>query len=156
MTQNLGKSGPEMSRSEQRSLAVAAATLGPWRSAAAVGAMGGAVSLGIAALAEGMGAHTVTTAVSVALSLFFIVGGAGAALGGRQGAGADRRIGRWSAAHPWRVAAVPAALMAVCDLVVRQLLGSESFFSSSGDAVWRGVVVGGVVGLVGRYGGRRG
>ncbi|NDZ79786.1 hypothetical protein G3I19_14970 [Streptomyces sp. SID10853] len=155
MTQNLGKSGPEMSGAEQRSLAVAAATLGPWRSAAAVGAMGGAVSLGIAALAEGMGAHTVTTAVSVALSLFFIVGGAGAALGGRQ-AGADRRIGRWSAAHPWRVAAVPAALMAVSDLVVRQLLGSESFFSSLGDAVWRGVVVGGVVGLVGRYGGRRG
>ncbi|WP_405913005.1 hypothetical protein OG760_20360 [Streptomyces sp. NBC_00963] len=155
MTQNLGKSGSEMSGSEQRSLAVASATLGPWRSAAAVGAMGGAVSFGIAALAEGVGAHAVTTAVSVALTLFFIVGGAGAALGGRQAARVDQRIRRWSAAHPWRVAAVPAVLMAVSDVVVRQLFRSESFFSSLGDAVWRGVVVGGVVGLVGRFGGRR-
>ncbi|WP_405778242.1 hypothetical protein [Streptomyces sp. NBC_00859] len=156
MTQNLGKSVPEMSGSEQRSLAMASATLGPWRAAAAVGAVGGGVSLLLAALADGLGTQAVTSAVSVALSVFFIVGGAGAALGGRPGARVDRRIQRWSAAHPWRVAAVPAVLMAVCDVVIRQVLGSESFFSSLGDALWHGLVVGGVVGLVGRFGGRRG
>ncbi|WP_328537395.1 hypothetical protein [Streptomyces sp. NBC_00344] len=150
MTQN-----DEMSKSEQRSLALASATLGPWRAAAAVGALGGGVALGVSTIAEGMGAHAAATAVSVALTLFFLVGGAGAAMGGRSAAAADRRIRRWAVAHSWRVAAVPAVLMAVSDVLVRQLLSSEGFFSSVGDGIWRGIVVGGVVGLVGRYGGGR-
>jgi hypothetical protein len=50
---------------------------------------------------------------------------------------------------------VPAALMALSDVVLRQLVGSESFFASVGDGLWRGVVVGAVVGLVGRYGGKQ-
>ncbi|MEV6796115.1 hypothetical protein AB0M87_29885 [Streptomyces sp. NPDC051320] len=151
MTQN-----SEMSKSEQRSLALASATLGPWRAATAVGALGGAVSLGVSTIAEGLGMQAVTTALSVTLTLFFLVGGAGGALAGRRGVRGDRRIRRWAAAHPWRVAVVPGVLMAVSDIVVRQLLSSEGFFSSVADGLWRGVVVGGVVGLVGRYGGARG
>ncbi|GAA1375095.1 hypothetical protein [Streptomyces beijiangensis] len=150
MTQNSG-----ISKAEGRSLAVASATLGPWRAASVVGALGGAVSLGIGTIADGIGAGVVAGALSVTLTLFFVVGGAGAVLGRRGGAGSDHRIRRWAAAHPWRVAAVPAALMAFSDVVVRQLVGSESFFTSVGDGLWRGVVVGGVVGLVGRYGGGR-
>lgn len=127
MTQNTEMSKTEMSRSEQRSLALASATLGPWRSATAVGLLGGGVSLGIATIAEGLGAHTVTTAVSVALTLFFVVGGT--PLGGRPGARVDQRIRRWAAAHPWRVAVVPGALMAVSDVVVR--LGCSARRASS-------------------------
>ncbi|MEV0089895.1 hypothetical protein [Streptomyces sp. NPDC050738] len=154
MTQNSG-----ISKAEGRNLAVASATLGPWRAASAVGALGGVVSLGVGTIADGFGSGVVVGALSVALTLFYVVGGAGAVLGRRGGAtsgsGSDRRIRRWAAAHPWRVAAVPAALMAFSDVVVRQVLGSESFFASVGDGIWRGIVVGGVVGLVGRFGGGR-
>ncbi|WP_329119051.1 hypothetical protein [Streptomyces sp. NBC_01465] len=153
MTQNSG-----ISKAEGRNLAVASATLGPWRAASVVGALGGVVSLGIGSIADGFGTGVVVGAISVALTLFYVVGGAGAVLGGKRGeaggAPSDRRIRRWAAAHPWRVAAVPAALMALSDVVVRQVFGSESFFTSVGDGLWRGIVVGGVVGLVGRFGRR--
>ncbi|MEN8655011.1 hypothetical protein ABCR94_31590 [Streptomyces sp. 21So2-11] len=142
----------EISKAERRSLAVASATLGPWRSAAVVGALGGGVAFAAGAIGDGGGFGTGVLAgsLSVALMLFFLVGGAGAARGGRQGAPADRRIRRWATAHPWRVAAVPAALLVVTDLVARQVLLAEGFFGSMWDGLWRGALVLGAVGLVGK------
>ncbi|HET6858082.1 MAG TPA: hypothetical protein VFH94_13455 [Streptomyces sp.] len=140
----------EISKAERRSLAVASATLGPWRSAAAVGAVGGGVALAGGAVGDGFGTGLLAGSLSFALMLFFLVGGAGAARGGRQDAPADRRIRRWATAHPWRVAAVPAALLVVTDLVARQVLLAEGFFGSLWDGLWRGALVVGVVGLVGK------
>ncbi|MDJ0466338.1 hypothetical protein [Streptomyces sp. H27-C3] len=80
--------------------------------------------------------------------LFFLVGVAGAALGGRQGAPADRRIRRWAATHPWRVVAVPAALLVVTDLVVRQAPLAEGFFGSLWDGLRRGALTLGAVDAV--------
>ncbi|WP_455362642.1 hypothetical protein [Streptomyces sp. SYSU K21746] len=146
----------EISKSERRHLAVASATLGPWRAATAVGGLGGGVSLALGTIGDGIGLGVLAGALSVALMLFFLVGGAGAALGGTQGGtrqGAapdtDHRIRRWAAAHPWRVAAVPAALLVVTDVVMRQILTAEGLFGSLWDGLWRGALVAGVVGLVG-------
>lgn len=75
---------------------------------------------------------------------------------GARGAGADRRIRRWAAAHPWRVAAVPGALMVATDVVVHQVLTAQGLFDSLWGGLWRGALVVGVVGIVGRVSGRRG
>ncbi|MDJ0345305.1 hypothetical protein QMK19_32655 [Streptomyces sp. H10-C2] len=137
----------DVTRTEKRQLAVASATLGPWRPAAAVGALGGGVSLALNVIGGDFGLGMVVSALSVALMLFFLVGGAGAVLG--SSAKADRRIRRWARAHPWQVAVVPAGLLFVSDFVMRQILSSEGFFGSLWDGLWRGAIVAGVVGVVG-------
>ncbi|MFI9588610.1 hypothetical protein ACIHCQ_44150 [Streptomyces sp. NPDC052236] len=147
----------EISKAEQRQLAVAAATLGPWRAAATVGALGGGVALVLGAIADGIGLGVVAGALSAALLLFFVVGGAGAVLGDKKGAGSgsDRRIRRWAEAHPWRVAAVPGALMIVTDVVVHQIFTGQGLFGSLWDGLCRGALVVLVVGMVGRFSRRR-
>jgi hypothetical protein len=138
------------SRVEKRQLAVASATLGPWRPAAVVGALGGGVSLALHLVDGHFGLGILAGAVSVAALLFYSVGGSGAVLGyGSSGAQRDRRIRRWAKAHPWRVAAVPATLMFFSDLVIRQVLTSEGFFGSVWTGLWHAAVVASVVGVVG-------
>ncbi len=136
-------------------MAVASASLGPWRTAAVVGALGGGVSLGFNAVTGDFGFGVVAGALSLALMLFFLVGGAGAALGGRGGGRADHRIRRWARTHPWQVATVPAGLLVVSDFLMRQLLTGESFFSSLWDGLFRGALVAVAVGLIGAMSGAR-
>jgi hypothetical protein len=147
----------EISKADQRRLAVASATLGPWRAAATVGALGGGVALVLGAIADGIGLGVVAGALSAALLLFFVVGGSGAVLGDKKGTGSgpDQRIRRWAAAHPWRVATVPGALMVVTDAAVHQIFTAQGLSDSLGDGLGRGVLVVCVVGLVGRYSRRR-
>lgn len=160
----------EISQAERRHLAVAAATLGPWRTAARAGAIGGAVVFGLNVI-DGVWLGALAEGLSFALMLFLIVGGAGSILGGRaaasaNGAGlpvprtaesrADQRIQRWAADHPWHVAVVPGGLMALGDLVVSQAVTSRSFFGVVGDAIWMGVLVWLIVGLVGRFSPQKG
>ncbi|MFE7122433.1 hypothetical protein ACFU99_44120 [Streptomyces sp. NPDC057654] len=133
---------------------MASASLGPWRTAATVGALGGGVSLGFNAITGDFGLGVVAGALSLALMLFFLAGGACAALGGRGGA-ADHRIRRWARSHPWQVATVPAALLLVSDFLMRQILTSEGFFGSLWDGLWRGAVVAGLIGLIGAMSGAR-
>lgn len=138
------------SRVEKRQLAVASATLGPWRPAAAVGALGGGVSLALHLVHGHFGLGILAGSVSVAALLFFCVGGAGAVLGySSPGARRDHRIRRWARAHPWRVSAVPAAMMFLSDMVIRQALTSQGFFSTIWTGLWHGAVVATVVGVVG-------
>lgn len=137
----------DVSRAEKRQLAVASATLGPWRAAAAVGAIGGGVQLALKSISGDFGLGILTGALSVALTLFFLVGGTGAVLGRK--AGSDHRIRRWARAHPWKVAVVPAGAMLVTDFAMRQILSSEGFFGSLWDGLWRAAFVAGVVGIVG-------
>jgi hypothetical protein len=139
------------SRAEKRQLAVASATLGPWRPAAAVGAIGGGVSIALHLVTGHFGLGILAGALSVGALLFYCVGGAGAVLGysasGR--GGRDHRIRRWAREHPWRVAAVPGGLMLLSDFVIRQVLTSQGFFGSVWTGVWHGAVVAAVVGAVG-------
>lgn len=136
----------DVSRTEKRQLAVASATLGPWRSAAAVGVLGGGVSLGLNVIGGDFGLSVLAGALSVALMLFFLVGGAGSVIGSGR---SDRRLRGWAAQHPWQVAAVPGSLLLVTDVIMRQILTSEGFFGSIWDGLWRAVIVAGVVGIVG-------
>lgn len=143
----------DMTPSETRRLAVASATLGPWRSAAAVGTVGGAAALGIDVVTGHWSLSILAGPVSLALFLFFLVGGVGS-VAGRNGTG-DRRLRRWAAQHPWKVALVPAGLMLALDVVARSLLSTESVFSSVWDGVWRAALLGVVVGVVGSVTGSR-
>ncbi|WP_143080588.1 hypothetical protein [Actinacidiphila rubida] len=139
-----------VSGAEKRQLAVASATLGPWRPAAVVGALGGGVDLALHLLSGHFGLGILSSAITVAALLFFCVGGAGAVLGySSHGQGRDHRIRRWAARHPWRVAAVPAAAMFLCDLVVRQVLTSQGVFGTVWTGLWHAAVVAAVVGTVG-------
>jgi hypothetical protein len=146
----------DVSGAEKRQLAVASATLGPWRPAATVGALGGGVDLLLHIVHGHFGLGILSGALSIAALLFFCVGGAGAVLGySSRGAGRDRRIRRWARSHPWQVAVVPAGAMFFFDLVVRQVLTSQGFFSSLWSGLWHGAVVGAVVGVVGAVAGSR-
>ncbi|NJP47862.1 hypothetical protein [Actinacidiphila epipremni] len=142
---------------EKRQLAVASASLGPWRPAAVVGALGGGVSLALHLVHGHFGLGILTGAVSIAALLFFCVGGSGAVLGysARGSASRDRRFRRWARSHPWQVAAVPAVLMFFTDLVLRQVLTSQGFFGSVWTGLWHGAVVAAVVGCVGVVGAAR-
>jgi hypothetical protein len=145
-----------VSGAEKRQLAVASATLGPWRPAAVVGALGGGVSIALHLVHGHFGLGILSGALSTAALLFFCVGGSGAVLGySSRGAGRDRRIRRWARSHPWQVAAVPAGLMVVSDMVIRQALSSQGFFSSLWTGLWHGAVVAVVVGVVGAVGAAR-
>ncbi|MBM9508591.1 hypothetical protein [Actinacidiphila acididurans] len=146
------RSSREMSVSgaEKRQLAVASATLGPWRPAAVVGALGGGVSLALHLVHGHFGLGILAGAASVAALLFYAVGGSGAVLGysGRS-SNRDRRIRRWARTHPWQVAAVPAALMFFTDLLIRQVLTSQGLFSTLWTSLWHAAVVTAIVGTVG-------
>lgn len=144
-----------ISGADKRQLAVASATLGPWRPAAVVGALGGGVSLALHLLGGHFGLGILASSLSVSALLFYCVGGAGAVLGyssrGARGGGRDRRIRRWARAHPFQVAAVPATFMFFTDVVLRQVLTSQGLFGSIWTGLWHGAVVGAVVGAVGAF-----
>jgi ABC-type branched-subunit amino acid transport system permease subunit len=139
----------EVSKSGERQLAVASATLGPWRAAAVVGGLGTAVAVGGDLLGGSFGLRLLAGSLSFGLLLFFAVGGAGAALGGSEDEPRDRRIRRWAREHPWQVAAVPGAAMLVSDVVVREILAPGALFGNVWDGLWRAVLVAAVVGVVG-------
>ncbi|MCD0485253.1 hypothetical protein [Streptacidiphilus sp. ASG 303] len=142
----------DMTPGENRQLAVASATLGPWRTAAAVGTLGGAAALGVDVLTGDWSLGILAGPVSLALFLFFLVGGVGSVTGR---AGGDRRLRRWAAEHPWRVAAVPAVLLLVLDTAARSLLSSASLAAALWDGVWHAVLLAAVVGVVGSVAGAR-
>ncbi|MEU5431601.1 hypothetical protein AB0H73_39225 [Streptomyces olivoreticuli] len=155
MKRSHGSGRNPVSPSEARQLAVASATLGPWRAAGAVAAIGSAVSLGLHTVTGDFGLAVVAGALSVGLMLFFLVGGIGGVLGDRSANSSEHRIRRWARAHPWQVAVVPAGALLVSDLVMRQVLTDESFFSSMWDGLWRGALVAVVTGLIGTFGASR-
>ncbi|WP_063836101.1 hypothetical protein [Actinacidiphila yeochonensis] len=144
------------SGADRRNLALASVTLGPWRPAAVVGALGGAVSLGLHLVQGHFGLGVLAGTLTTGALLFFCVGGVGSVLGYSSAGGrGDHRIRRWARSHPWRVAAVPAGLMFATDLVVRQVLTSQGFFGTIWTGLWHGAVVGAVVGLAGTLGASR-
>jgi hypothetical protein len=129
---------------------VASVTLGPWRPAAAVGAIGGGVSLALHVIDGHFGLGIVSSALSIAALLFFCVGGAGTVLGySSRAAGRDHRLRRWARSHPWQVAVVPSVAMFFSDVVIRQALTSQGVFSTIWTGLWHAAVVAAVVGVVG-------
>ncbi|MDI5962837.1 hypothetical protein [Streptantibioticus silvisoli] len=139
----------EISRAGERQLAVASATLGPWRSAAVVGGLGTAVAVGADLLGGHFGLRLLASSLSLGLLLLFAVGGAGAVVGDPGAEPRDRRIRRWARDHPWQVGAIPAGAMLVSDVVIREVLTPGALFGNIWDGLWRAALVAAVVGVVG-------
>ncbi|MFE6051185.1 hypothetical protein ACFQ6N_10540 [Kitasatospora sp. NPDC056446] len=117
----------EMSRRENRQLAVASATVGPWRTAAGVGAVVGATALGIEAISGGWSLSMLAGPAGWALFFFFLVGTVGGQL--RRDT-TDRRLRRWANEHPWQSALPAAGGLLVLNTLAQVFLGDTGLFGS--------------------------
>ncbi|MFJ6617092.1 hypothetical protein ACIQOW_05835 [Kitasatospora sp. NPDC091335] len=117
----------EMSRRENRRLAVASATVGPWRTATGVGAVVGATALGIEAVSGDWSLSMLASPAGWGLFFFFLVG----AVGGRlRGDGTDRRLRRWADEHPWQSALPAAGGLLALNTLAQLFLGDEGLFGA--------------------------
>ncbi|WP_327678181.1 hypothetical protein [Kitasatospora sp. NBC_00458] len=143
-----------MSRRENRQVAVAAATVGPWRTAAGVGAVVGATALGIDAISGDWSLSMLADPAGWGLFFFFLVGTVGGQL--RRDT-TDRRLARWAAEHPWQSALPAAGGLLLLNTLAQLFLGDagvfEAFFVSLFPAGLL-LAVAGVVGSVKRARGK--
>ncbi|GJF29786.1 hypothetical protein KNE206_24860 [Kitasatospora sp. NE20-6] len=140
----------DLSRSESRQVAVAAATLGPWRTAAAVGTVVGGAALGVNVVTGNWSLDILAGPVGLGLFFFFLVGTVGGRL--RRDTG-DRRLQRWADAHPWESALPAAGALWVTTTLAMTLLGSSGFFGALFASLLPAgllLVIAGVVGSVKR------
>ncbi|WNM46417.1 hypothetical protein RMN57_17770 [Kitasatospora sp. CM 4170] len=117
----------EMSRRENRQAAVAAATVGPWKTAAGVGAVVGATALGIDLVTGDWSLSMLAGPAGWALFFFFLVGTVGGQL--RRDT-ADRRLRRWAAEHPWQSAMPAAGALLVLNTLAQTILGDASLIGA--------------------------
>jgi hypothetical protein len=117
----------DLSRKDNRQLAVASTTLGPWRTAATVGAVVGGAALGIDIVTGHWSLHILAGPVSLALFFFFLVGTVGGRL--RKDTG-DRRLHRWIDEHPWQSALPAAGALLVVNTLALTLLGGWGLFGA--------------------------
>ncbi len=136
----------EMSRRENRQVAVAAATLGPWRTAAGVGALVGATDLVIDLIDGEWSLSMLAGPVGVALFFFFLVGTVGGRL--RRDT-ADRRLRKWANEHPWQAAAPAAGGLLVLTMLAQLFLGDAGLFEAFFVSLFPAALVLGVAGVVG-------
>jgi hypothetical protein len=135
----------DVSPRESRQLAVASATHGPWRSAGVVGVVGGGATLGLELITLNLSLGMLAWPASVALFLFFLVGGVGSVVS----KGSERRLRRWASEHPWQTAAVPAVGLAVTNTVTQFLLSGDGVFFSIWTGLWHAAILGVILGVVG-------
>ncbi|MFD9129182.1 hypothetical protein [Kitasatospora sp. NPDC059571] len=117
----------DLSRSENRQVAVAAATLGPWRTAAAVGAVVGGAALGVDVVTGHWSMDILAGPVGLGLFFFFLVGTVGGRLRKDDG---DGRLQRWADAHPWQSALPAAGALWVLNTLAMTLLGSSGLIGA--------------------------
>ncbi|MEV4556715.1 hypothetical protein AB0K51_06925 [Kitasatospora sp. NPDC049285] len=115
-----------MTGRESRQVAVAASTLGPWRTATAVGAVVGGAALVVDVVTGHWSMDILAGPVGLALFFFFLVG----TVGGRLRKDGDRRLRRWSDAHPWQSVLPAAGALLVLNTVALWLLGSWGLFGA--------------------------
>jgi len=116
----------ELSGRENRQVAVAAATLGPWKTAAAVGTVVGGAALAVDVITLHWSLGILAGPVSWALFSFFLVG----TVGGRLRGGGDRRLRRWADAHPWQSALPASGALLVLNTLALWLLGDHGLFGA--------------------------
>lgn len=142
----------EISPRESGTLAVASASRGPWRTAGVVGLVGAGAAVGIDLITLHWSLGLLAGPASIGLFLFFLVGGAGAAL---QKKGGDHRLRRWAQEHPWQAAGAPAAALAVTNTITQYFLSSSGLFASIWTGLWHAAVLYAVVGVVSSVAGAR-
>ncbi|MFJ9693315.1 hypothetical protein [Kitasatospora sp. NPDC101183] len=136
----------EMSRRENRQLAVASATVGPWRTAAGVGAVVGATALGIEAITGNWTLSMLAGPAGWGLFFFFLVGSVGGQL--RRDT-TDRRLARWAEAHPWKSALPAAGGLLVLNTLAQWLLSDAGLIWAFFESLLPAALLLGVVGVVG-------
>ncbi|MFH8381076.1 hypothetical protein ACH4E7_09035 [Kitasatospora sp. NPDC018058] len=117
----------EMSRRENRQLAAASATMGPWRTAAGVGAVVGATALGVEAISGDWSLSMLAEPAGWGLFFFFLTGWAGGQL--RRDTG-DRRLRRWTHEHPWQSALPAAGGLLVLNTLAQLFLGDAGLIGA--------------------------
>lgn len=147
-----GMTSKDVSRRESGQLAVASATLGPWKTAGVTGVIGGAAALGVDVVTMHWSTSLLAGPVGIALFLFFLVGGVGS-VAGRDGG--DRRLRRWAGEHPWQVALAPAGAFFVTDALTHFFLSSASLAGALWTGIWQAAILAAVVGVVGSVAGAR-
>ena len=135
----------DVSTRESSQLAVASSTLGPWRTAGAVGVVGGGAALAVDLITLHWSLSVLAGPAGIALFLFFLVGGVGSVVGKK----GDRRLRRWAADHPWQTAMAPAAGLWVTNTITEFFLSSSGVFASIFTGLWHAAVLGAVIGVVG-------
>ncbi|MQS13554.1 hypothetical protein F7Q99_15075 [Streptomyces kaniharaensis] len=136
----------EMSRRENRQLAAASATVGPWRTAAGVGAVVGATALGINAISGNWSLSMLAGPAGWGLFFFFLVGTVGGQL--RRDTG-DRRLRRWADEHPWKAALPAAGGLLVLNMLAQMVLGDAGLFGAFFESLIPAGVLLAIAGVVG-------
>ncbi|MFC9329685.1 hypothetical protein [Kitasatospora sp. NPDC057015] len=116
-----------MTRRENQQLAVASATMGPWKTAAGVGAVVGGAALGVNVITGHWSLDILAGPAGWALFFFFLVGTVGGSL--RRDTG-DRRIRRWAGEHPWQAAMPAAGALLVLNTLAQTILGDASLIGA--------------------------
>ncbi|WP_370067455.1 hypothetical protein [Streptacidiphilus sp. MAP5-3] len=145
-------SSSEVNRRESSTLAVASASRGPWKTAAAVGVVGAGAAVAVDLITLHWSLSILAGPASIGLFLFFLVGGAGAALTKR---GGDHRIRRWAAEHPWEAALAPAGALWVTNAVTEFVFSSAGILSSILTGLWHAAILYAIVGVVSSVAGAR-
>ncbi|MCX5212220.1 hypothetical protein OG689_23545 [Kitasatospora sp. NBC_00240] len=117
----------DLSRRENQQLAVASATMGPWKTAAGVGAVVGAAALGVDLITGHWSMSMLAGPAGWALFFFFLVGTVGGRLRTDTG---DRRIRHWAAEHPWQAAMPAAGALLVLNTLAQTFLGDASLIGA--------------------------
>ncbi|MGW2252237.1 hypothetical protein ACWCXH_18835 [Kitasatospora sp. NPDC001660] len=136
----------EMSRRENRQLAVASATMGPWRAAAGVGAVVGATALGIDAITGHWSLSMLAGPAGWGLFFFFLVGTLGGQL--RRDTG-DRRLRRWADEHPWQSALPAAGGLLLLNTLAQLFLGDAGLFGAFFESLVPAGILLAIAGVVG-------
>ncbi|WP_037602232.1 hypothetical protein [Streptacidiphilus rugosus] len=145
-------SSSEVSPRESGTLAAAAASRGPWKTAGVVGLVGAGAAVGVDLVTLHWSLGILAGPASIGLFLFFLVGGAGAALSKK---GGDHRLRRWAAEHPWQASAAPAAALAVTNTVTQYVFSGDGIFASIFTGLWHAAILYAIVGVVSSVAGAR-
>lgn len=138
----------ELTRTDEMSLSGAALRGAPWRAAAITGGLVAAANIFLGVILPGPA--DVTWALCTGITLFALVAGVGAVSRPDRGDRVTQRARRWALRHPWRFALYPGIGAAALMVPVQLLFDGEGVFGAAWDALWGGVLVYLMTGIITR------
>lgn len=129
----------ELTRMDEMSLSGAALRGAPWRAAAITGGLVAGTSLLLGVILPGPA--DLTWALCTGITLFALIAGVGAVSRPDHGDRVTRQARRWALRHPWRFALYPSIGAAALMAPVQLIFDGEGVFGAAWDALWGGVLV---------------
>ncbi|MBP2707561.1 hypothetical protein JOL79_27635 [Microbispora sp. RL4-1S] len=136
----------ELTRMDEMSLAGAALRGAPWRAAAITGGAVAAMSLILGVILPG--SPDLTWALCSGISLFTWVAAIGSISRPQDGDRATRQARLWALRHPWRFSLYPGLGATALMYPIQLVFDHEGVFGAAWDAVWGGVWVLLVTGVI--------